>query len=210
MKKVIVCLTIMTSLLVGTALLTNAETADVVRLERKHYIAEDGTKMTDITVNTNFACGGFEGVLKYDGQNLDYVKFTDYVGNSRNTKALSTRDTADGIRSVVLGYAKTGTQGNFVTFTFEGTSTEDFGIKQAIFADAQGNEVDAKVYDVMLGDATGDFNVDVYDLVRMKKHNEKQECDADIWNSDCDRNGAVEDNDLVQLRRFLCSDIAGF
>ena len=211
MKRLIVCMAVMMSLLIGSASLANAETTDIVRLERVHYTSADGTQMTDVTVNTSFVCGGFEGVLKYDDKKLTYAGFENNVAlENRNTRTLSTRDTGDGIRTVVLGYPKTGTQGDFVTFTFEGNSAKDFGIRQAVFADAKGNEVRAKVIDVMLGDATGDFTVDILDLVRLKKQVAGQDCGADIWNSDCDRSGAVENNDLVQLRKFLCAGITEF
>ncbi len=198
--------------------------ANKVRLERKHYLDNSGTKMVSITLNTNFVCGGYEGVFTYDTNVLKYVgasygtKEGEAGFNGRNNAANSVKSIDEGIMTVALGYASTGTKGDFVTLNFEvkdsagavnWADVAKFDMKDAIFSNVQGNvSYETSIAETMLGDANGDYEIDVRDLVKMKKQAVAGEY---TLNSDCDRDDAATDaDDCILLRQYLCSKIDAF
>lgn len=195
-----------------------------VRLERKHY-EKDGEAYTDVTINTDFLCGGLEGVLSYDKEQLQFVGMECCVGtpNPRNVcKEDNTNDTWNNdedkgrLMITALGWPKTGTKGDIVTLTFKGQIKEwnHFNIEYAVFVNADGTEqLNVELYDSMLGHVTGqeDFDINAKDLVRMKKMVGK----TSSKNADCDRSSSTLDsipdnNDCKYLRDYLCGKIPKF
>ncbi len=196
-----------------------------VRLERQHFVNDEDKQMVSITLNTNFVCGGYEGVFTYDTDVLEYVSASYDITegqagfNGRNNVSNSIKEISEGIMTVAIGYASSGTKGNFVTLNFQvkdsasdidWTKVAKFELKDAIFSNVQGNVAyDTTISETMLGDANEDYEIDVCDLVRMKKQQRDQDYSL---NSDCDRSEgtAVDANDCNLLRKYLCSIISKF
>ena len=59
------------------------------------------------------------------------------------------------------------------------------------------------------GDSNGDDQVDIRDLVRLRKHLAEEHVDINLLNADVTGDGKVNGADLLRLRKYLAGDPAG-
>lgn len=202
MKKIVAllliigCLVTVLSLPVGAASSNN---------EVDFIVKADGENIT-VDVKTNFACGGLQGALNYDVEEIAYnnINFETAI-NSKNKANDSIKNVDGTTKFAFVGDVKDGTTGKWSTILYNGTKPKFNASNLKAYA-ANGTKIDANVYVVFRGDANVDGLLDIRDLVALKKIAVDARDIEEIFtkNIDVDINGEWEPaTDITTYRKYL-------
>ena len=139
-----------------------------------NFIIGIKNKLT-VTVSSDFACGGVQGVHTYDSSKLQYVsaKFSENTSSKNDDSFIAPSEGQ--IKFIALGDATDGTNGSFITFTFSkknANALPSFGISSVKVSGVTGKSVtDFSAQLVLRGDCNDDSVIDIRDDVNMKKLN---------------------------------------
>ena len=190
-----------------------------VVLSLPSYAAEDTAVITAktsenkvyLTVTTTELCYGMQATLKYDSQVLTYASAELKGAAAEANKAEnSVTVTDDGIKLIIVGEQK----GEWITIVFtvaeEFSGTTGVELDDIKTIDRSGNVTDGNAQElfvdikVVLGDINGDGEIDIRDLVRLKKYLVYPD-NTDIVeaNADCDGTKGITLGDIVAVRKHL-------
>lgn len=205
MKKILACLAIICCLTMVLGLPASAASAKDVDV-----IVNVKNEEVTVSINTNFACGGVQGVLKYDSEKIAYKDITVTNAIVKNNTADTTVSSSAGQTKVALvGDVSNGTTGEWAEIAYSVNDNEpvkfDFSSLKAF--DKSGKKIsDANIYIVMRGDANSDGMFNLIDLVRMKKVAAGASTIQEKYkkNFDMDNNGAWEPAaDITAFAKYL-------
>lgn len=193
---IIGCLFTVISLPVGAASSNN---------EVDFIVKSDGENIT-VDVKTNFACGGLQGTLNYDAEEIAYnnINFETAI-NSKNKANDSIKNVDGATKFAFVGDVKDGTTGKWSTILYDGTKPK-FNVSNLKAYAANGTKTDANVYVVFRGDANIDGEIDIRDLIKFKKIAVGSSNIVEQYkkNLDVDSNGLLEPaSDLATLIEYL-------
>lgn len=205
MKKFLVCLVVISCLVLSLCIPVSAEAQKEVDV----IVDVNGNDVT-VEINTNFACGGLQGVLKYDSQKLTYdsAEVADEIAPN-NTLESTVANSNGKTKLAFVGSVAEGTQGSFgkVSYITENKTPVLVDFASLKVYDNAGTAIsDAKLFVVMYGDTNNDGLVNVKDLVRMKKYiaGSASVAENKDKNLDVDKNGQFDAAyDLAGLRTKL-------
>lgn len=173
------------------------------------FVVETSGNTITVDVNTEFNCGGIQGVLSYDGGEIVYNNAVLATGLSNYNTANNSFSNSSGATKVALVCdATNGVNGNLATITYESEANTpalfNFGSLKAF--NANGSKLtNVKSVVVFYGDTNADGLLNLLDLVRYKKvlANSASVPTGKERNFDLDKDGQNEVSDIVVLRKKL-------
>lgn len=164
-----------------------------------------------VTLSTTELCYGIQAVLAYDSEVLTYssVEFEGAAADINRSES-SAAATDEGVRLILVGEQ----QGAWVTVRFTAvagaSATTVLSLNGLKTVDGTGAAVETAADAVSVtvtplkGDANGDGEIDIRDLVRIKKYLAAPTSeDIVAANADCDGTDGIDLGDVVALRKQL-------
>lgn len=167
-----------------------------------------------VTLSTAELYYGIQGILTFDSSLLRF-------DSAETAEALTPYNkiddsvllTDEGVMIILAGKQK----GDWITISFTAiagaSGTAVLALKDLKTVDGTGvasedtAESVSVVLTALIGDANGDGDVNICDLVRMKKYLASRDTvEIVTGNADCDRDGVIDTGDLVSLRKILLAN----
>ncbi len=167
-----------------------------------------------VTLSTTELYYGIQAILTFDSSLLRF-------DSAETAEALTPYNkiddsvllTDEGVMIILAGKQK----GDWITISFTAiagaSGTAVLALKDLKTVDGTGvasedtAESVSVVLTALIGDANGDGDVNICDLVRMKKYLASRDTvEIVTGNADCDRDGVIDTGDLVSLRKILLAN----
>lgn len=209
MKKLISALFIVLCVSVSMIIPASAQAAT----NNVTLIAAKSESTVTVTLSVSEARKGVQAVIDFDSTKLTYAsaEILNSTLSAYNTVESSVKATETGIRIMLV--SKTAVSGDLIklnfTVKYDVAGKADFAVSDLMTVDSNNTVTKDTAGSVSValkiipGDINGDGEVDVRDLVRIKKYFAKATTDIVVENSDLDGNGSVENADMVILRKGL-------
>ena len=198
MKKIVALLLIIGCLVTVLSLPVGAASSNEVDF----IVKADGENIT-VDVKTNFACGGLQGTLNYDVEEIAYnnINFETAI-NSKNKANDSIKNVDGATKFAFVGDVKDGTTGKWSTILYDGTKPK-FNVSNLKAYTANGTKIDANVYVVFRGDANTDGLLDIRDLVALKKISVGMRDIEEIYKKNIDVDSSGKWESAVDMTSFI-------
>ncbi|MBR5922390.1 MAG: hypothetical protein IKZ59_01210 [Clostridia bacterium] len=169
------------------------------------YVTPKGT-LIDVSIETSSAVGAIQGAISYDGDSIEYDTAAANADISANNAVASSFKNSGGITRVALvGDPSSGTANNWanITYSADENTPAEFTLNGFKAFNVSGTVTDASFSVVVLGDATGDYFVDVKDYVKLKQVLTGVGFTVNAKNLDLDKSGTRTDYDMQRLRENM-------
>ena len=169
------------------------------------FVVDTNGDTITVDIKTEFACGGVQGILNYEGSEIAYeeVAFASAL-SSINSASNSVSDSSGATKIALVCAANGGVNGELATLTYSADAgipaVFDFGSLKAFGATgAKLSNVSAVI--VMYGDTNNNGLVNIVDLIRLKKviAGQVSVIQGKERNYDLNQDGSRNANDLTAL-----------
>lgn len=213
MKKII-CGFAAAAICISTALGASAESESAkIKLGVANKITDSGYEVT-YRMLSDFDCAGVQGSLLSFAGDYNGVSLSDAVAAKNDLNgSVKTTDTQFGksIQFSLLGDVKSGIKGKLAEFKYTASdiaTATTVGLSDlTVVVLNNGNPekfTDEECESFMYGDPNGDEDIDIRDLVNLKKRIAANNfTDA----ADCNADGTMDSKDLVPLRQYLIGTV---
>lgn len=208
MKKIISALLIVMCLSVSLIIPASAQTAEKLGLKTAR-----NENSVSVTVSTSQARCGLQAVIGFESEKLTFsgAEILNSDLKTYNTVNDSVKLNGNTVRIMLTGNSDIGGDWIVLNFTVKdgatGTASFTASDVKTVGADKQSYNGSADAVSITLtvlkGDVNGDGSVNIIDLVRMKKYLAQITSEIVTDNADMDSDGAVENEDMVLLRKTL-------